>query len=62
MNYLNQITLTRDLVQKCKGEIAQYISQIIKEQCDAKKSGRDIDKEFMIPDYLKEAVYCVTKR
>ena len=47
---------------KSKGAIAQYISQIIKEQCEMKKRGETIDKEFIIPDYLKDAVYCVTER
>ena len=47
---------------KCKGAIAQYIGQIIKKQCDMKKRGDTIEKEFIIPDYLKEAVYCVTER
>lgn len=47
---------------KCKGAIAQYISQIIKKQCEMKKRGETVDKEFIIPDYLKDAVYCVTER
>lgn len=47
---------------KCKGAIAQYISQIIKKQCEMKKKGETVDKEFIIPDYLKDAVYCVTER
>lgn len=47
---------------KCKGAIAQYISQIIKKQCEMRKRGENIKKEFVIPDYLKEAVYCVTER
>ena len=47
---------------KCKGAIAQYIGQIIKEQCEMKKNGETIDKEFSIPDYLKNAVYSVTER
>ena len=48
--------------EKCKGAIAQYISQIIKKQCEMRKRGEYIEKEFVIPDYLKEAVYCVTER
>ena len=47
---------------KCKGAIAQYISQIIREQYEMKKRGETIEKEFTIPVYLKEAVYCVTER
>ena len=47
---------------KCKGAIAQYISQIIKKQYEMKKKGETVDKEFIIPDYLKDAVYCVTER
>lgn len=47
---------------KCKGAIAQYISQIIKKQYEMRKKGENIEKEFVIPDYLKEAVYCVTER
>lgn len=50
---------TRD---KCKGAIAQYISRIIGKQREMKKSGEAIDKEFIIPDYLKNVVYCVTER
>ena len=41
---------------------AQYISQIIKKQYEMKKKGETVDKEFIIPDYLKDAVYCVTER
>ena len=48
--------------EKCKGAIAQYISQIIRKQCEMKKKGETVDKEFIIPDYLKDAVYCVTER
>ncbi len=48
--------------EKCKGAIAQYISQIIKKQCEMRKRGENIEKEFVIPEYLKEAVYCVTER
>lgn len=47
---------------KCKGAIAQYISQTIKKQCEMRKRGETIEKEFVIPDYLKEAVFCVTER
>jgi len=47
---------------KCKGAIAQYISQIINKQCEMKKLGENIEKEFVIPDYLKDAIYCVTER
>lgn len=47
---------------KCKGAIAQYISQIIKKQYEMKQRGETIEKEFVIPDYLKEAIYCVTER
>lgn len=47
---------------KCKGAIAQYISQIINKQCEMRKIGEIIEKEFVIPDYLKDVVYCVTER
>lgn len=47
---------------KCKGAIAQYISQIIKKQFEMKTRGETIAKEFSIPDYLKNAVYCVTEK
>ena len=46
---------------KCKGAIAQYISRIIKKQCEMKKRGETVAKEFIIPDYLKNAIYCVTE-
>ena len=32
---------------KCKGAIAQYISQTIKKQCEMKKKGENIEKEFV---------------
>ena len=47
---------------KCKGAIAQYISQIINQQCEMRKKHEKIEKEFVIPEYLKNAVYCVTER
>lgn len=47
---------------KCKGSIAQYLSHIIKKQCEMKEKGENVEKEFVIPDYLKEAVYYVTER
>ena len=47
---------------KCKGAIAQYISQIINKQCEMRKMDEIIEKEFVIPDYLKDVVYCVTER
>lgn len=47
---------------KCKGAIAQYISQIINRQCEMRKKHENIEKEFVIPEYLKDAVYCVTER
>ena len=50
---------TRD---KCKGAIAQYISRIINQQCEMRKKHEKIEKEFVIPEYLKNAVYCVTER
>ena len=33
--------------EKCKGAIAQYISQIIKKQCEMRKRGENIEKEFI---------------
>lgn len=50
---------TRD---KCKGEVAQYISQIISEQHELRKNGKQIEKEFIIPNYLKNAIYSVTEQ
>ena len=47
---------------KIKGAIAQYISQIISGQYEMKKRGENIEKEFIIPKYLKDAIYCVTER
>ncbi|WP_157964906.1 ATP-dependent nuclease [Amedibacterium intestinale] len=46
---------------KCKGEVAQYISQVICEQHELKKNGKQIEKEFVIPEYLKKAIYSVTE-
>ena len=47
---------------KCKGEVAQYISQVISDQNELKKKGMQIEKEFIIPDYLKNAIYSVTEQ
>ena len=38
---------------KCKGAVAQYISQVICDQHELKKKGEQIEKEFVIPEYLK---------
>lgn len=46
---------------KCKGEVAQYISQVICDQHELKKKGKQIEKEFVIPEYLKKAIYSVTE-
>ena len=46
---------------KCKGEVAQYISQVICDQHELKKNGKQIEKEFVIPEYLKKAIYSVTE-
>jgi len=46
---------------KCKGAVAQYISQKVKEQFTNRKNGLEVEKEFIIPDYLKRAIYCVTE-
>lgn len=50
---------TRD---KCKGVVAQYISQVINDQHELRKKGEHIQREFIIPDYLKNAIYSVTER
>lgn len=50
---------TRD---KCKGAVAQYISQVISDQHELRKKGQDIEREFTIPNYLKNAIYSVTER
>ncbi len=50
---------TRD---KCKGAVAQYISQVIKEQRIKEENGEELDKKFTIPDYLKNAIYSVTEK
>lgn len=47
---------------KCKGTVAQYISQVISDQNELKKKGKQIEKEFIIPDYLKNAIYSVTEQ
>ena len=47
---------------KCKGAVAQYISQVICDQHELKKKGEQIEKEFVIPEYLKNAIYSVTER
>lgn len=46
---------------KCKGAVAQYIAQIISDQNTLRKKGETIDKEFAIPEYLKNAIYSVTE-
>lgn len=50
---------TRD---KCKGAVAQYISQVINDQHELRKKGEHIQREFIIPDYLKNAIYSVTEQ
>lgn len=50
---------TRD---KCKGAVAQYISQVINDQHELRKKGEYIQREFIIPDYLKNAIYSVTEQ
>lgn len=50
---------TRD---KCKGAVAQYISQVISDQKEQKNNKETIEKEFIIPDYLKDAIYSVTEQ
>lgn len=50
---------TRD---KCKGAVAQYISQVISDQHELKKKGEEIQREFVIPGYLKNAIYSVTEQ
>ena len=50
---------TRD---KCKGMVAQYISQVISDQNKLRKQKKKIDKEFIIPEYLKNAIYSVTEQ
>ena len=47
---------------KCKGAVAQYISQVICDQHELKKKGEQIEKEFVVPEYLKNAIYSVTER
>lgn len=47
---------------KCKGAVAQYISQVISDQNELKKKGEEIQKVFIIPEYLKEAIYSVTEQ
>ena len=46
---------------KCKGAV-EYISQVISEQHELRKKGEQIGKEFIIPDYLKNAIYSVTEQ
>lgn len=50
---------TRD---KCKGAVAQYISQVISDQHELRKNGQEIEKEFTIPEYLKNAINSVTEQ
>lgn len=50
---------TRD---KCKGSVAQYISQVISDQNELRKIGKEFEKEFTIPEYLKNAIYSVTEQ
>lgn len=47
---------------KCKGAVAQYISQVISDQHEMRRKGKSIEKEFTIPDYLKNAIYSVTEQ
>ena len=45
----------------CKGAIAQYISQVISTQHDMNQRGEAVEKEFNIPEYLKNVIYYVTE-
>ena len=47
---------------KCKGAVAQYISQVISNQHELREKGEQIQREFIIPDYLKNAIYSVTEK
>ena len=47
---------------KCKGAVAQYISQVISDQQELRDKGEKVEKEFVIPEYLKEAIYSVTEQ
>ena len=42
--------------------VAQYISQVISDQNKLRKQKKKIDKEFIIPEYLKNAIYSVTEQ
>ena len=44
---------TRD---KCKGAVAQYISQVISYQYEQEKKGNSIERKFIIPNYLKDDI------
>lgn len=48
--------------EKCKGAVAQYISQVISDQHELRKKGLKIEKEFTIPAYLQKAIYSVTEQ
>lgn len=47
---------------KCKGMVAQYISQVISSQDELRRKRETIEKEFTIPEYLKKAIYSVTEQ
>ena len=47
---------------KCKGAVAQYISQVISDQQELRDKEEKIEKEFIIPEYLKNAIYSVTEQ
>ena len=50
---------TRD---QCKGAVAQYISQVISDHKKQKDNKEPIEKEIIIPEYLKDAIYSVTEK
>lgn len=46
---------------KSKGAIAQFLANIISEQYKKEKKKEKIDNRFIVPTYMKEAIYCVTE-
>ena len=45
-----------------KAQVAQALSRVLKEQSEIIAKGETVDKPFVVPKYIKDAIYNVTSR
>ena len=48
--------------KQAKGIVKREVVRIVTPGHELKKKGEQIEKEFVIPEYLKNAIYSVTER